>query len=440
MSSSADDFFYSDYTQNEYVVPFQGYRRYVAYTYGIFNLAGFLVNGWVLYVVGPLLVAPQVKVPKSILFYILTLCVSDLMTMIGMLFLISEIAWGTWKLSTFACTTYLLFDSMNKFVAPIIVVLISRTCYATVCLSKSRQDRAASLKNAIPQVLASMVVVMILLWPVFAYTNITRLYIKPNETIREVWVLQKCGFFPPPKVELGFNIIACTLSYAIPLFGIIYWYMSVPFFLKKRAETTLIRNNNNSANGATADVALRKVITTVLVLTVVYVLCWTPYWISLFVHRIITSVKMHVSLIVIMYMVHLLPYISCSAYPLIFTVMNRAIQRAHAQMMDHQRRRIKSLTEDVTRHIREAFSFRILDRDNSLFPRSSISVATCHTQRLGLGSLQANSTTLHPPGLHLSPSTASESNISSISLIESTPANSQDLEPRSSVDEADTSL
>ncbi|KAI6215156.1 hypothetical protein M3Y94_00352300 [Aphelenchoides besseyi] len=422
MSSSADDFFYSDYTQNEYVVPFQGYRRYVAYTYGIFNLAGFLVNGWVLYVVGPLLVAPQVKVPKSILFYILTLCVSDLMTMIG-----DEIAWGTWKLSTFACTTYLLFDSMNKFVAPIIVVLISRTCYATVCLSKSRQDRAASLKNAIPQVLASMVVVMILLWPVFAYTNITRLYIKPNETIREVWVLQKCGFFPPPKVELGFNIIACTLSYAIPLFGIIYWYMSGWLIRTPLVLLHYIFKHKlpNSANGATADVALRKVITTVLVLTVVYVLCWTPYWISLFVHRIITSVKMHVSLIVIMYMVHLLPYISCSAYPLIFTVMNRAIQRAHAQMMDHQR---------------QAFSFRILDRDNSLFPRSSISVATCHTQRLGLGSLQANSTTLHPPGLHLSPSTASESNISSISLIESTPANSQDLEPRSSVDEADTSL
>lgn len=63
----------------------QGYRQYVAYTYISFNIIGFLVNGWVLYVVGPLLFAPSVKVPKSILFYILTLCVSDLMTMIGKL-------------------------------------------------------------------------------------------------------------------------------------------------------------------------------------------------------------------------------------------------------------------------------------------------------------------------------------------------------------------
>lgn len=33
-----------------------------------------------------------------------------------------------------------------RFVAPIIVVLISRTCYATVCLNKTQADRASSLK------------------------------------------------------------------------------------------------------------------------------------------------------------------------------------------------------------------------------------------------------------------------------------------------------
>lgn len=42
------------------------------------------------------------------------------------------------------------------------------------------------------------------------------------------------------EVELYFNLTSCVMSYAIPLFGIIYWYVSVPFFLKRRALTTLV--------------------------------------------------------------------------------------------------------------------------------------------------------------------------------------------------------
>lgn len=63
-----------------------------------------------------------------------------------MLLLVSELVFGTWRFSASACTSYLIFDSLNKFTAPIIVFLISRTCYATVCLNKKYQQRAASLK------------------------------------------------------------------------------------------------------------------------------------------------------------------------------------------------------------------------------------------------------------------------------------------------------
>ncbi|VDM67400.1 unnamed protein product [Strongylus vulgaris] len=44
------------------IVYFQGYRTYVALTYASFNIVGFVVNIWVLYVVAPLLFAPAVKV------------------------------------------------------------------------------------------------------------------------------------------------------------------------------------------------------------------------------------------------------------------------------------------------------------------------------------------------------------------------------------------
>ncbi|VDK23618.1 unnamed protein product [Anisakis simplex] len=157
-----------------------------------------------------------------------------------MLFLITEIVLGTWKFSQFACVAYLIFEAMNKFVAPVIVVLISRTCYVAVCLGPAKQKAATSLKLAIAQVTASLILVMIMLWPVFTYSQVSSLYLYLNTTTKTVKVLRKCSFMPPPGVELSFGVISCIASYAIPLGGMIYWYVSVPFFLKKHAEKSLV--------------------------------------------------------------------------------------------------------------------------------------------------------------------------------------------------------
>ncbi|PAV57772.1 hypothetical protein WR25_05091 [Diploscapter pachys] len=317
-----------------------GYRTYVALTYIGINIVGFIVNGWVLYVVAPLLFAPAVKVPKSILFFIFALCVGDLMIMIAMFLLIIELVLGTWQFSEMVCISYLLIDSMNKFVAPIIVFLISRTCYTTVCLDKARGEKASSLKLALIQVLVAIGLLLFLLWPVFTYSQVITFYIHPNNNTMEVTVMKKCVFYPPPHVEFRFNVAACIISYAIPLLGIIYWYVSVPFFLKRRALTTLVATSS-------MDAALKKVIMTVLLLTAIYIVCWTPYWISMFAHHLVTM-----QLIIIFYFIHLLPYVSCVAYPLIFTLLNRGIRTAHARIMKDQRRRFKSLTDDASSTLR----------------------------------------------------------------------------------------
>ncbi|PIO73925.1 7 transmembrane receptor, partial [Teladorsagia circumcincta] len=296
---------------------YKGYRTYVALTYIGFNIVGFVVNFWVLYVVAPLLFAPAVKVPKSILFFIFALVVGDLTTMIAMLLLIIELVFGTWRFSAATCTSYLVLDSMNKFVAPMIVFLISRTCYTTVCLDKARGERAATLKYAALQVLIALGCVMVLLWPVFAYSQVFTFYMNPNNITKEVTVIRKCGFLPPPEIQFWFNLVACITSYAVPLFGIVYWYVSVPFFLKRRAITTLVASSS-------MDAALRKVITTVLLLTAIYVLCWTPYWVSMFAHNIFAMEK------------------------------RSRIRSAHAKIVQEQRRRFRSITDEASSHVRNA--------------------------------------------------------------------------------------
>ncbi|VBB26348.1 unnamed protein product [Acanthocheilonema viteae] len=332
---SEDEF--ANYKQLEYSIPFQGYRRCVAFAYIGVNAVGFAANFWVLYTVAPLLFSATVKVPKSILFYIITLCISDLMIMIG---------------STFSCVAYLVFEAMNKFVAPVIVVLISRTCYVTICLDPKSRRIAASLKvllfiyqYAIAQVIASMALVMIMLWPLFVYSQVSTLYFNANITQRTVNVLRKCTFMPPSEIELGFGIVSCIASYAIPLGGMIYWYVSVPFFLKRHAGNSLASSNCNAA-------PLRRLIATVLVLTAVYISCWSPYWLSIFAHKFIS--RMSRTVVIASYYIHLLPYISCSAYPVIFTLLNRRIKMARAQMHWHQKRRKFTLTESS--HVTEHYS------------------------------------------------------------------------------------
>lgn len=112
------------------------------------------------------------------------------------------------------------YSNVFRFVAPIIVFLISRTCYTTVCLDKVRGERAATLKvsrlpfpigsgyedhprelvvgrvirnnthklrfqYAVLQVLFALGCVMVLLWPVFAYSQVCYLRLD----CRSIWSL-----------------------------------------------------------------------------------------------------------------------------------------------------------------------------------------------------------------------------------------------------------
>ncbi|WKY02114.1 hypothetical protein Q1695_015825 [Nippostrongylus brasiliensis] len=380
-----------DWRMLEFLSRPKGYRTYVALTYIGFNIVGFVVNFWVLYVVAPLLFAPAVKVPKSILFFIFALVVGDLTTMVAMLLLIIELVFGTWQFSAIACTSYLVLDSMNKFVAPIIVFLISRTCYTTVCLDKARGERAATLKYAALQVLFALCCVMVLLWPVFTYSQVFTFYLNPNNITNEVTVIRKCGFLPPPEIQFWFNLVACITSYAVPLFGIVYWYVSVPFFLKRRAITTLVASSS-------MDAALRKVIFTVLLLTAIYVLCWSPYWVSMFAHNIFAMEKR--SMIIVSYFIHLLPYVSCVAYPLIFTLLNRGIRSAHAKIVQDQRRRFRSLTDEAGSQIRNAI--RSLPSKASSTIRSHVS--SVYEEQRKVDKSENNLSDVIRPALQTSPS------------------------------------
>ncbi|KAL3090243.1 hypothetical protein niasHS_006695 [Heterodera schachtii] len=356
-SSAGPSLSVANFTLVEMALPLRGFRQYVALTYLGCNLIGLFANSWVLFVVGPLLWLHNVRVPKSILFHILALCVSDLATMCAMVLLNLEIFCGTWRLGSMACTAYLLFDSMNKFSAPIIVLLISRTCYSTVCLDKRRQQSAASLKMAFLHVSVSLCFVLVLLWPLFAYSEVSSMPIRIDNKTQKLFFVRKCAFVPPPSVESVFNIVVCIVSYAIPFAGFLYWYASVPFFLWRKKEHLMASQQSSSTTGTSrsqqsSTAVIRRVVLTVLVLALVYLVCWTPYWVGIFGRRLLNLRLSPKQSVITMYFVHLMPYVSCAAYPAIFTLLNRPIRSAHSHWKRSMHRRIQQ--SSLAQRLRDA--------------------------------------------------------------------------------------
>uniref|UniRef100_A0A0N5AL27 G_PROTEIN_RECEP_F1_2 domain-containing protein n=1 Tax=Syphacia muris TaxID=451379 RepID=A0A0N5AL27_9BILA len=284
-----------------------GHRQTLAYAYIIVDCAGFCTNIWVLQVVWPLLFAKSFRIPRSIMFYITILCFSDFFTLFGLVFVILDMIRGMWIFGEIGCNIYLLVEACNKFFPPFIVVLISRTCYKTICQGVIERKKASSINVRFKHFFKFLKFILC--------STIT-----DNITMTASYLL-RCSFLPPPVAELFFDLVSFTVSYFIPLIGTIYYFASVPVFLRKRAENSLTWNS-------ASEVTICKVISLVILLMAVYIICWTPYWLCRIGYKVLILLSVHITSLIL----HLLPYVSCTAYPLIFTLTNRRIKAAHAQL------------------------------------------------------------------------------------------------------------
>lgn len=119
-----------------------------------------------------------------------------------------------------------------------------------------------------------MLVVLGFVWPVFVYGHIIYA-VRIDYGERTLHYIRKCHFSPPPgntpkkknleclkskicikfkhspyivEFELPFNILASLFIYAIPIFGIIFWYAKVPMFLWRRNNGASSLNSTVSTN------------------------------------------------------------------------------------------------------------------------------------------------------------------------------------------------
>ncbi|WKY02906.1 hypothetical protein Q1695_016308 [Nippostrongylus brasiliensis] len=299
--------------------------------YVVTIIIGVVGNLWVVWKVGVvLLFGRSSSVPREILICIFVICCADLLVLCDLSLLVHFQISKQWMFGDTICKMFYCVEVLNKFLIPVALVHISRSSYRSVSLRP--QDNMKKRPHAYmltANVLAAATVIILMAF--VGYFSNTNTY----------WVREKpmtvCNFNPPPYYETAFNLIAFVVGYIMTSVGYVYFYANVPILLKRRYSTNATtgqRINNQSI------LRIRRTVTTFVV---VYLMCWTPYWILFWFLSMVHI--LHRWMVVVSAFTHLLPYIACTAYPVILTAMNKEIRNAHSSIIDSKKRQLTTIRQ-----------------------------------------------------------------------------------------------
>ncbi|VDL79005.1 unnamed protein product [Nippostrongylus brasiliensis] len=244
----------------------------------------------------------------KILICIFVICCADLLVLCDLSLLVHFQISKQWMFGDTICKMFYCVEVLNKFLIPVALVHISRSSYRSVSLRP--QDNMKKRPHAYmltANVLAAATVIILMAF--VGYFSNTNTY----------WVREKpmtvCNFNPPPYYETAFNLIAFVVGYIMTSVGYVYFYANVPILLKRRYSTN----------------------------ATIYLMCWTPYWILFWFLSMVHI--LHRWMVVVSAFTHLLPYIACTAYPVILTAMNKEIRNAHSSIIDSKKRQLTTIRQ-----------------------------------------------------------------------------------------------
>nr|pir hypothetical protein H10E21.2 - Caenorhabditis elegans [Caenorhabditis elegans] len=160
-----------------------------------------------------------------------------------------------------------------------------------------------------------------------------------------------------------FNILAFVFGYGFTSAAYMYFYLRVPMILKRRYSSIKTTSSNSTRFNHQSILKIRH---TVNAFVVVYMACWTPYW-ALF-WLFFTFPPSNNWMVIISQMAHLLPYISCAAYPIILTFINKGIRNAHSTIMTSQRKKLMTI---------RAGAYQVATPTKILFPDDNCTARVC---------------------------------------------------------------
>ncbi|XP_040918591.1 somatostatin receptor type 5-like [Toxotes jaculatrix] len=285
---------YPSYTTNNFseVPTPMPFSVVTAVIYAIVFIVGFLGNTLVIYVV-----VRYTKMKTVTNMYILNLALADELYILGIPFLGTNSALSYWPYGDFFCKVCMTADAMSQFTSTFCLTVMSIDRYLAVVYpiqsAKWRKPQVAKVLNGMMWVVSFLIVL-----PVTIYSHVQEEF-------------NTCNISWPEPHELWsivFILYTSILGFFGPLFVISLCYLLIVIKVRSAGVRAGLTKRRKSE---------RKVTRMVVIIVLVFVFCWLPFFITNIVNLFYIIPESKTTATVYFFLV-ILTYVNSCANPILY--------------------------------------------------------------------------------------------------------------------------
>ncbi|CAL8306116.1 unnamed protein product [Merluccius merluccius] len=310
-SSTAHWVYYPNSTTNNTfneATPFFGsWSVATAIIYLTVFIVGLLGNTLVIYVV-----VRYAKMKTVTNMYILNLAVADELYILGIPFLGTQSVLSYWLYGEFLCKVYMTADAMSQFTSIFCLTAMSIDRYLAVVhpirSAKWRRPQVAKVFNCMVWVLSFLVVL-----PITIYSDVQDRF-------------NSCNISWPDPQDLWstvFILYTAILGFFAPLLVICLCYLLI---------VIKVRSASMRAGLTTRRQSERKVTRMVVIIVVVFVMCWLPFFITNMVNLVHIIPETSVSAVFYFFIV-ILTYVNSCANPFLYGFLSDNFKQSFRKVL-----------------------------------------------------------------------------------------------------------
>ncbi|XP_049416421.1 somatostatin receptor type 5-like isoform X1 [Epinephelus fuscoguttatus] len=278
-----------------------------AVVYTIVFIVGLLGNPLVIYVV-----VRYTKMKTVTNMYILNLALADELYILGIPFLGTNSALSYWPYGDFFCKVCMTADSMSQFSSTFCLTVMSIDRYLAVVhpirSAKWRKPQVAKVFNCMVWVVSFLIVL-----PVTIYSHVQEEFNTCNITWpepRELW-------------SIVFILYTSILGFFGPLFVICLCYLLIVIKVRSAGARAGLTKRRKSE---------RKVTRMVVIIVLVFVLCWMPFYTTNIVNLFHTIPENNTTAAVYFFLV-ILTYVNSCANPVLYGFLSDNFKQSFQKVL-----------------------------------------------------------------------------------------------------------
>ncbi|XP_062264814.1 somatostatin receptor type 5-like [Platichthys flesus] len=278
-----------------------------AVIYPIVFVVGFLGNTLVIYVV-----VRYAKMKTVTNMYILNLALADELYILGIPFLGTNSALSYWPFGDFFCKVYMTADAMSQFSSTFCLTVMSIDRYLAVVYpirsSKWRKPKVAKVFNGMVWVVAFLIVL-----PVTIYSHVQENFDTCNVTWPD----------PTDLWSIVFILYTSILGFFGPLLVISLCYLIIVIKVRSAGVRAGLTRRRRSE---------RKVTRMVVVIVLVFVLCWLPFFTANLVNLVYIIPETNSNATVYFFLV-ILTYVNSCANPILYGFLSDNFKQSFQKVL-----------------------------------------------------------------------------------------------------------